>query len=54
VQLYEGWAPVASVEKDGRWEPSELAGRIGSLFDGRPKAYSPARSPLRQALHDPG
>lgn len=50
VQLYQGWTPVAAIEKGGRWEPSELASRMGELFEGRPTAYSPARSPLRQAV----
>jgi NAD(P)-dependent dehydrogenase (short-subunit alcohol dehydrogenase family) len=52
VQLYEGWTPIAEIEQPRRWEPSELAARIGELFEGRPAAYSPARSPLRQAVAD--
>ncbi len=48
VQLYQGWTPVAEIQKDDRWTPSELAGRVGRLFEGRPSAYSPLRSPLRQ------
>jgi NAD(P)-dependent dehydrogenase (short-subunit alcohol dehydrogenase family) len=48
VQLYQGWTPVAEIQKDDRWTPSELAGNVGQLFDGRPSAYSPLRSPLRQ------
>ena len=48
VQLYQGWTPVAEVQKDDRWTPSELAGRVGQLFEGRPSVYSPLRSPLRQ------
>jgi len=48
VQLYEGWTPVAQIEKKQRWTPSELAERVGDLFQGRRKAYSPERSPLRQ------
>ena len=48
VQLYQGWTPVAEIQKDDRWTPSELAGRVGELFEGRPTAYSPLRSPLRQ------
>jgi NAD(P)-dependent dehydrogenase (short-subunit alcohol dehydrogenase family) len=50
VQLYQGWTPVASIERPGRWEPAEIAESIGSLFDGRSRAYSPVRSPLRQAV----
>jgi hypothetical protein len=48
VQLYQGWTPVSEVAKEGRWEPSELAGRMSELFRDRPTVYSPARSPLRQ------
>jgi hypothetical protein len=49
VQLYEGWTPVAEIQRDQRWTPAELAGRMGELFEGRSTAYSPQRSPLRQA-----
>jgi NAD(P)-dependent dehydrogenase (short-subunit alcohol dehydrogenase family) len=48
VQLYQGWAPVSELAKEGRWEPSELAARMSELFGERPTVYSPARSPLRQ------
>ena len=48
VQLYQGWTPVSEVSKDGRWTPSELAGRMAELFGDRPTSYSPLRSPLRQ------
>jgi NAD(P)-dependent dehydrogenase (short-subunit alcohol dehydrogenase family) len=48
VQLYEGWTPVAEVQRDQRWTPAELAGRMAELFEGRPTVYSPQRSPLRQ------
>ena len=48
VQLYQGWTPVAEIQKDGRWTLSELAGSVEVLFEGRPSAYSPLRSPLRQ------
>lgn len=48
VQLYQGWMPVAEIQKDDRWTPSELADRVGELFEGRSSAYSPLRSPLRQ------
>jgi NAD(P)-dependent dehydrogenase (short-subunit alcohol dehydrogenase family) len=47
VQLYQGWTPVAEIQKAERWTPSELAGRVGELFEGRPRQYSPERSPLR-------
>jgi len=48
IELYEGWHPVAAVDKDGRWDPSELAGRVDELFDGRETRYSAS------AIHDPG
>jgi NAD(P)-dependent dehydrogenase (short-subunit alcohol dehydrogenase family) len=48
VQLYRGWAPEAEIEKEARWEPSELAERVAELFQGRPTAYAPERSPLRR------
>jgi NAD(P)-dependent dehydrogenase (short-subunit alcohol dehydrogenase family) len=47
VQLYQGWTPVSQIEKDERWDPSEIAGRVDDLFGGRPRGYSPERSPLR-------
>ncbi len=47
IQLYQGWTPVAEIQKDARWRPAEIADRIGDLFDGRPTTYSPQRSPLR-------
>jgi NAD(P)-dependent dehydrogenase (short-subunit alcohol dehydrogenase family) len=47
VQLYQGWTPVGEVQKDGRWTPSELAGRMDELFAEHPRAYAPSRSPLR-------
>jgi NAD(P)-dependent dehydrogenase (short-subunit alcohol dehydrogenase family) len=47
VQLYQGWTPVAQIEKDDRWEPAEIAERTGDLFGERSRAYSPERSPLR-------
>jgi NAD(P)-dependent dehydrogenase (short-subunit alcohol dehydrogenase family) len=54
VQLYQGWTPVAEIDKGDRWSPSELAERVGELFDGRPKQYSPQRSPLRNVAGIPG
>jgi NAD(P)-dependent dehydrogenase (short-subunit alcohol dehydrogenase family) len=54
VQLYQGWTPVAEIQKEERWRPDELAGRMGELFGGRPTAYAPDRSPLRQMTGVPG
>ena len=48
VQLYQGWTPVAEVDRGARWKPAELAEAMAKLFDERPTAYSPARSPLRE------
>ena len=48
VQLYQGWTPVSELDKDARWEPKELADRMGELFDGRPTVYEADRSPLRR------
>jgi NAD(P)-dependent dehydrogenase (short-subunit alcohol dehydrogenase family) len=48
VQLYQGWTPVSEVRKGARWEPTELATRMGELFGDRPRVYSPERSALRQ------
>jgi NAD(P)-dependent dehydrogenase (short-subunit alcohol dehydrogenase family) len=48
VQLYQGWTPVAEIQKDDRWTPSELAERVGELYEGRRSDYSPERSPLRR------
>lgn len=48
VELYRSWTPVAELEQDARWEPSELAERVPELFEGRKKAYEPSRSPLRR------
>lgn len=49
VQLYQGWTPVSEIEKGERWEPSEIAARADDLFAGRPRMYSPERTPLREA-----
>jgi NAD(P)-dependent dehydrogenase (short-subunit alcohol dehydrogenase family) len=54
VQLYQGWTPVAEIQKGERWRPDELAGRMGELFGDRPTAYAPDRSPLRQMTGAPG
>jgi NAD(P)-dependent dehydrogenase (short-subunit alcohol dehydrogenase family) len=54
VELYQGWTPVASLAKDDRWTPEELARRAGELFADRPSAYAPAVSPFRQAAGIPG
>jgi NAD(P)-dependent dehydrogenase (short-subunit alcohol dehydrogenase family) len=48
VQLYQGWTPVAEIDRNERWEVSELSQRIGELFEGRDTAYTPDRSPLRR------
>jgi NAD(P)-dependent dehydrogenase (short-subunit alcohol dehydrogenase family) len=48
VQLYQGWTPVAELDRGRRWEITELADRVGELFGDRPTAYRPERSPLRQ------
>ena len=47
IQLYQGWTPVAEIQKSERWTPAEIAGRIADLFEGKPTTYSPQRSPLR-------
>jgi len=46
IELYEGWRPVAEVDKDGRWDPTELPDRIDALFEGRESRYSAS------AIHD--
>lgn len=48
VQLYQGWTPVSELDKDARWEPKELADRMGELFGDRPTQYQADRSPLRR------
>jgi NAD(P)-dependent dehydrogenase (short-subunit alcohol dehydrogenase family) len=48
VQLYQGWTPVAELDKGQRWEVAELASRLDELFGDRPTAYQPDRSPLRR------
>ncbi|MDQ4005381.1 MAG: SDR family oxidoreductase, partial [Actinomycetota bacterium] len=48
VQLYQGWTPVAELDKEARWEPVELADRMAELFGDRPTEYVPDRSPLRR------
>jgi NAD(P)-dependent dehydrogenase (short-subunit alcohol dehydrogenase family) len=48
VELYQGWTPVAELEKAARWEVAELAGRMDELFRERPTVYEPNRSPLRR------
>jgi NAD(P)-dependent dehydrogenase (short-subunit alcohol dehydrogenase family) len=47
IQLFQGWTPVADLSKGERWEPAEIADRMGELFAGRPTVYSPARSAFR-------
>ena len=48
VQLYQGWTPVAQADRGERWTPEDLARRMPELFGGRPPAYQPERSALRQ------
>jgi NAD(P)-dependent dehydrogenase (short-subunit alcohol dehydrogenase family) len=48
VELYQGWTPVAEIDKGDRWTPAELAGRMGELFRDRPTVYEPSRSALRR------
>ena len=48
LELYQGWTPVAELEKDERWRPAEIADRVEELFEGRERAYEPPRSPLRR------
>ena len=48
VQLYQGWTPVALIEKGERWEPAELVDRVPELFDGRSTVYEPPQSVLRR------
>jgi NAD(P)-dependent dehydrogenase (short-subunit alcohol dehydrogenase family) len=47
VQLYQGWIPVSEIEKDERWTPGELGGRMEELFGARSTVYLPALSPVR-------
>jgi NAD(P)-dependent dehydrogenase (short-subunit alcohol dehydrogenase family) len=53
VELYQGWTPVSSLTKDGRWTPEELARRADELFGEHPTVYSPPVSPFRQAAGIP-
>ena len=48
VELYQGWTPVAELQKDERWTVQELAARVPGLFGDRPTRYEPNRSPLRR------
>jgi NAD(P)-dependent dehydrogenase (short-subunit alcohol dehydrogenase family) len=48
VQLYRGWTPVAQAHRGERWTPEDLAEAMPELFGGRPPAYQPERSALRQ------
>lgn len=48
VQLYQGWTPVAEIDKPARWEVKELADRMTDLFGDRPTVYEADRSPLRR------
>jgi len=48
VQLFQGWTPVAEIQKDARWEVAELADRVRELFEARKTRYSPDLSVMRQ------
>ena len=49
VELYQGWRPVSSLQKDDRWTAGELASRMDELFGDRPRVYRPPASPFRRA-----
>jgi NAD(P)-dependent dehydrogenase (short-subunit alcohol dehydrogenase family) len=49
VELYQGWHPVSSLNKDARWTPAELAGQMDELFGDRDRVYRPPASPFRRA-----
>jgi len=49
VELYQGWHPVSSLQKDERWTASELTGRMDELFGDRARVYRPPASPFRRA-----
>lgn len=48
IQLYQGWTPIAQIQKEERWTPAELSERVGELFQDRSTVYSPQGSPLRR------
>jgi NAD(P)-dependent dehydrogenase (short-subunit alcohol dehydrogenase family) len=48
VELYQGWTPISRLDRGQRWTAAELAERMTELFGGRPTAYQPERSALRQ------
>ncbi|MDQ3991336.1 MAG: SDR family oxidoreductase, partial [Actinomycetota bacterium] len=48
VQLYQGWTPVAEIDKGRRWGLDELAGRVDDLFRDRDRTFTPVPSPLRR------
>lgn len=48
VELYQGWTPVSRLDRGQRWTVAELAKRMTELFGGRPTAYQPEGSALRQ------
>jgi NAD(P)-dependent dehydrogenase (short-subunit alcohol dehydrogenase family) len=50
VQLYEGWHPVAQIQKDARWTVAELTGQVRTLFESKDLAYAPPKSILRASL----
>jgi len=49
VELYQGWHPVSSLQKDERWTASELPGRMDELFGDRARVYLPPAAPFRRA-----
>ena len=50
VQIYDGWNPVAQIQKDARWTVAELADRVPTFFESRDTAYAPPKSILRASL----
>jgi NAD(P)-dependent dehydrogenase (short-subunit alcohol dehydrogenase family) len=50
VELYQPWHCVAEIERGGRrWEPAELADRVGSLFED--SGVLPAAENMMSKLH---
>jgi NAD(P)-dependent dehydrogenase (short-subunit alcohol dehydrogenase family) len=41
ISLLQGWTPGVSIEKDGRWEPSELMDSIEQLLPGKKSDADP-------------
>lgn len=42
ISLLQGWTPTTSIEKDGRWKPSELADAFDALIPGKSLEPDPA------------